>query len=330
MLELVNRARANPSAEAARVGIDLNENLEPGTITPDPKPPLALNPELIASARAHSDWMLATDIFSHTGINSSTPGDRMEAAGYVFYGSWTWGENIAWQGTTGTPDLTDFTVDEHAALFRSAGHRKNLLKADYDEVGIGVRGGVFTQDEIQYNSVMITQNFARSASTPGPLVVGVVYHDANGDRSYSVGEGVADLTVTPSIGSAYAVTSESGGFAFPPGKTSGTITVTVSGPGLATPMVKTVSLSATNVKVDFDTANDVPLAFVPGSLGFDAQGRFRFDLSGPAGARAQVSFSADLTSWQSLSTCTLSNGRATVVDPAPKQVRRFYRATISP
>ena len=30
VIELINRARANPAAEAARLGIDLNEGLQPG------------------------------------------------------------------------------------------------------------------------------------------------------------------------------------------------------------------------------------------------------------------------------------------------------------
>ena len=33
MLELINRARANPAAEAATYGIDLNEGLSAGTIS---------------------------------------------------------------------------------------------------------------------------------------------------------------------------------------------------------------------------------------------------------------------------------------------------------
>lgn len=330
MLELVNRARANPAAEAASFGIDLNQDLDPGTITPDPKPPLGFNPQLIASARAHSDWMLATDTFSHIGINGSTPGNRMEAAGYVFQGNWSWGENIAWQGTTGTPDVTGFTVAEHEGLFRSAGHRVNLLKAGFDEAGVGVRSGVFTQQGLNYNSVMTTQSFARSASTPGPLVLGVVFRDADGDKAYSVGEGLVGLRVTPSTGPAYALTSTSGGFAFPADPTSGTLTVTVSGPGLAIPLTKTVSLGTASVKVDFDTANDVPLSFVPGSTRFDPQGRFRFDLSGPSGANAQVFFGADLRSWQNLGVYKLIGGRATVLDADPKQVRRFYQAAIVP
>ncbi len=336
MLELINRARANPAAEAARLGLDLNEGLPPDTISPDPKPPLAFHPLLIAAARAHSDWMLANDRFSHDGVDGSSPGDRMSAAGYVFSGSWTWGENIAWQGTTGTANLNQFTVAEHEALFRSPGHRENLMNADFDEVGLGVRSGVFTVTNdttgliVNYNAVMTTQNFARSASTPGPLVLGVVYRDANGDGFYTPGEGLAGVTVQPATGSYYAVTSTTGGFAFPAPTTAGSLTVSFSGPGLAMPVNRTVTLSTGNVKVDLNLAQDVSLTFVPGSFGLNASRQFRFDLAGPVGARARVEFSSDLDTWQTLGTYTLNGGKVTVTDPQGLQTRRSYRAVLVP
>lgn len=329
MLELVNRARRDPPAEAARFGIDLNENLAPGTITPDPKPPLAFNHFLIASARNHSDWMLANDIFSHTGETNSTPGDRMANAGYPFTGSWSWGENIAWKGTTGAADLTQFTVDEHEGLIRSAGHRENIMEPGFDEIGIGVRTGQFTQQGIAYNSVMTTQNFASSDGTPGPLALGVVYRDTNGDLFYSVGEGLAGVTVTPSSGTYYAVTSASGGFAFPVSKNAGAITVTITGPGLAAPLTKTVTVGSINVKVDFDVVHEVPLRFAAGA-GFDAQKHFQFSLTGPTGAKALVEFSLDFQSWQTLGTYPLTGGQAAVVDGSLSAARRYYRASIVP
>ncbi len=273
--------------------------------------------------------MLANDIFSHTGVTNSTPGDRMANAGYPFTGSWSWGENIAWKGTTGAADLTQFTVDEHEGLIRSAGHRENIMEPGFDEIGIGVRTGQFTQQGVAYNSVMTTQNFASSDGTPGPLALGVVYRDTDGDQFYSVGEGLAGVTVTPSSGTYYAVTSASGGFAFPVSKNAGAITVTIAGPGLAAPLTKTVTVGATNVKVDFDVVHDVPLRFAAGA-GFDAQKHFRFSLTGPTGVKALVEFSLDFQSWQTLSTYPLTGGQAAVVDASQSAARRYYRASIVP
>src|SRR3954471_13948525 len=61
VVELINRARANPAAEAGKYGIDLNEGLKAGTISTAAKQPLALNPYLTDAARLHSQWMIDTD-----------------------------------------------------------------------------------------------------------------------------------------------------------------------------------------------------------------------------------------------------------------------------
>src|SRR4051812_21810736 len=99
LLELVNRARANPAAEAARFGVALNEGLPAGTISTAARQPLAFNPNLGDAARKHTNWMFATDTFTHNE-GSVTPVSRMRAAGYPFSGSWIAGENIWWWGYT--------------------------------------------------------------------------------------------------------------------------------------------------------------------------------------------------------------------------------------
>jgi hypothetical protein len=108
LLELINRGRANPTAEANRYGISLNQGLPSGTISTAPKQPLAFSSALIASARGHSQWMIATNTFSHTGQGGSDPAQRMTAAGYTFVAPWTWAENIGWRGTTGSFSVTDY------------------------------------------------------------------------------------------------------------------------------------------------------------------------------------------------------------------------------
>ncbi len=65
-LELINRARANPTAEAARQGIALNEGLAAGTISTTAKQPLALNNALQVAIQNHLQFLIDTDQFTHT------------------------------------------------------------------------------------------------------------------------------------------------------------------------------------------------------------------------------------------------------------------------
>ena len=58
LLELINRARSDPPAEAARYGIDLNEGPPIKPISPNPVPPLPFSPFLIKAAGDHTQWLL--------------------------------------------------------------------------------------------------------------------------------------------------------------------------------------------------------------------------------------------------------------------------------
>lgn len=258
LLELMNRGRADPSAEAARYGVALNEGLEPGTISSDPKQPLALNIYLVDAARQHSQWLLDTDTFSHTGSGGSNPGDRMADAGYAFTGAWGWGENIAWKGTTGSPDVIAYVAELHQGLYvdegiEGRGHRLNQLHPGYREVGIGIREGIFSLDR-EYNSVMISEDFAYAG--PDGFLTGVAYDDDRimDDDFYTPGEGLGDITVTAvreADGAEYAVSTwASGGYSL--ALPSGTYTIAASGDALGgTVTYERVVLAGENVKRDF-------------------------------------------------------------------------------
>ena len=253
ILELINRARLDPQAEADRLGISLNKNLPAGTISPDSKQPLAHNSSLNDAATSHSNWMLNSNTFSHTGSGGSDPGDRMQAAGYQFTGSWTWGENIAWNGTTGTLNVLNAAQSAHDGLFDSAGHRENILNGNFKEVGLGASTGNFQG----YNAFMLTENFAKSGT--GSFITGVAYNDNNSDDFYSVGEGRAGLTISlahngSGIGSVGGWNS--GGYALKTTQT-GNIDVTFSGGGLASAVTVTIALASENAKVDLVGTNGI-------------------------------------------------------------------------
>lgn len=245
VVELINRARANPEAEAARYRIGLNDGITGTQITAAAKQPLAHNLLLIDAARVHSQWMLDEDIFSHTGASNSTPTARMSAAGYAFTGSWTSGENIAWGGTTGPSiNLTSYAFSHHEGLFESPGHRVNILNANFREIGVGQKQGYFSANGNNYLASMLTQNFARSGSSY--YLTGVVYNDTNNNDFYDVGEGMSGVTISFN-GKSYPVYA-TGAYAIP--VSNGAYNLTITGDPLGSAVYHTVQVSSANAKID--------------------------------------------------------------------------------
>nr|WP_254722117.1 CAP domain-containing protein [Gilvimarinus xylanilyticus] len=243
MLELINRARANPEAEAARYGIDLNESLAPGTITPAPKPPLAFNTQLMHASREHSQWMLNTNRFSHTGALGSSPSDRAADADYTG-GLCCW-ENIAWAGTSGgNINLSDRIKSHHEGLFQSSGHRTNILETNVQVLGVGqLKGTMQSSNGRLWLASMVTEMFARESQH---YLTGVIYQDLNGNQFYDVGEGIGGAQIT--AGGESMTTPDTGVYALP--LSEGTHTVTVSGSPIPTEVSQSISIESANRKLD--------------------------------------------------------------------------------
>ncbi|MFM2391950.1 MAG: hypothetical protein RLZZ437_3505 [Pseudomonadota bacterium] len=241
LLELINRGRLDPVAEAARYGIDLNANLAAGTISTEAKQVLAPNALLESAAIKHSQWMLATDIFSHTGANGSTLGTRATAEGY----QWNLvGENIAVWGTSGTLNPTAAIDAHHKGLFLSAGHRTNLMHDTFSEVGLAQEVGKFAfSGGAELNASMLTELFGHSAGNT--FLTGVAYTDTNKNGFYSVGEGKA-LTQFK-VGGATAVSEAAGGYAI---NVSAGGEQIVTGQSGRTKFTVAVDFSDGNVKLD--------------------------------------------------------------------------------
>ena len=247
LLELINRARLDPAAEASRYGLSLNAGLTSGTIDTSSKQPLAPNAILHLAAETHSNWMLANDVFSHTGEGGSRPGDRMVDAGYVFTGDWSWRENLAWTGTTGALNMQTAIDTHHEGLYRSSGHRVNTFADNIREVGIAQVQGQFTQDGTTFNTSMLSLNFAKSGAEV--FLTGVAYTDADGDAFYDIGEGSAGISfeVLGNVGA----TASAGGYAvaLTPDEFASVVVRSIDGP-LA---VLELDLSGQNAKLDYFT-----------------------------------------------------------------------------
>jgi serralysin len=260
MLELLNRARLNPQAEADRLlGGNLNEGLAAGTISTAPKQAVAFNLNLFNAAQGHSQWQLANNTFSHTGANGSSSADRVTASGYTWK---TTGENIAWKGTTGAVDLTSFVAEQEDGLFvdtgiANRGHRTNMLNPNYREVGISAITGKFTSGGTAYDSVMTTQDFGTDSKNSNALLTGVVYTDAvKNDDFYTVGEGLGNITID-AVGNGQTFTGTSltaGGYSLSlaPGTYSVSFRGDFNSDGIVdTSAARSVTIGSENVKVDF-------------------------------------------------------------------------------
>lgn len=253
LLELINRARLDPEAEADRYGIDLNEDLAAGTISSDAKQVLAPNDELELAARLHSIWMLEEDVFSHTGEGGSSVRNRVEAADYDLSGSWRVGENISWRGSTGSINLESQIDSHHQGLFLSEGHRKNIMNVSYREVGLAQEAGVYTYNGRDYNASMLTQNYGKTGSNI--FVTGVVYNDSDGNDFFSIGEGRSGATF--SVGSTSTQSQSAGGYSIET-SASTTLEVSISYQGFNGNLM--VEPGGENVKVDLVDGHKVLLS----------------------------------------------------------------------
>lgn len=268
MVELINRARANPAAEAARLNVDLNEGLAPGTITTDPKQPLAINMYLTDAARSQAQWLVANSTFSHSGPGGNSPSDRMLASGWQTSGSTYTLENAALTLNLFQGDFTSLINKQHQLMFNDStnpdggrGHRLQMLSAQTKEIGSGIAAGSFSYGGGTYQAFLSVQDFG--ATGTNSFLTGVAYTDAVvKDQFYTPGEGMGSVTVKAvrnSDGATFSVqTLSSGGYSL--ALPTGTYTVTATGGSLGGVVTyNNVTISDQNVKRDFTPA----MAVVP-------------------------------------------------------------------
>jgi len=229
-IELVNRARSNPTAEAQRQGIDLNFGLTTSElISATPKQPLAPNAALQVASEWHSQDMIDRDYFKHDADDPAPHGksafDRAEKAGFNRFV----GENNQYTSFSGNMSDVPATIrSAQTSLFTSIkGHRQTMMSERYTQVGMGVVLGDFTSKpptggSLTLPTVMTTQVYGSSSSGPNAalpdqFITGVVYTDAVvNDDFYTVDEGVPGnaIEARSSNGDIYrTTTSESGGYA---------------------------------------------------------------------------------------------------------------------
>jgi uncharacterized protein YkwD len=105
-------------------------------------PLLHVNAKLRRAADGHSQDMVSREFFDHTTPDGVTMVTRIFRARYASNRvGWSLGENLAWgTGSLSTPRGV------MQAWMNSPGHRANILRRDYREIGIGVVTGIPSGD----------------------------------------------------------------------------------------------------------------------------------------------------------------------------------------
>jgi len=260
LLELTNRARANPGLEGYALvqsddpdilrayrayGIQ-SELIVEQFITYDAQPPLAFNGALATAAGAHAIDMQQNDFQDHYGTDGGGPGQRISAAGYQYRLA---GENVYSYAYSLDYCHAGFLVDWGVPTL---GHRNNIMningRARFREVGIVVLADDNPASRV--GPLIVVQDFGRQLLDRYAFITGAVYEDNNGNEMYDIGEGVADVRIVPDHGVYYAVTSSSGGYAVPVPLDGDSYQVTASGDRFS-PVTTTVTMYGQNVKLDF-------------------------------------------------------------------------------
>ncbi|MFL6590435.1 MAG: CAP domain-containing protein [Chthoniobacterales bacterium] len=264
-LELINRARANPTAEGIRLATTTDSSVQGAysalgvnlvlmqsqfALIP-PAAPLSMNSTLLTAARAHTQNMLQNNYQGHTGPDGVL---TTRLASYTAVnGNWSIGENVyaysksVWYGHAG------FQVDwggtaATGGMQSPPGHRENIHSATFREIGVGVVLGS-NGGSTGVGPQLVTQDFGTQGGLL-PFVTGVVYRDLNGNGFYDPGEGLSGVTVTIPNSNYYAVTASSGGYSVPvPG--NGSYPVTFSGGGVPTTQKTATVVGGQNVKTDY-------------------------------------------------------------------------------
>jgi uncharacterized protein YkwD len=207
MLQLLNQARTNPAAAAQEIsenitpdiqatlnyyGVNLQSTLN-SIASAAPQPPLAWNAQLAQAALGHSQDMANNQYQSHTGSDGSSPGTRIQQAGYN--NTTSTGENVYAYSTSVEEAMEAFLLDWGVS---DDGHRMNIQQMGvsaqnaYRDVGVGI---VNTSGTSSVGPMVVTQDFG-AQSNEQAQVVGVAYNDPDNTGFYASGQGVGNVQIS--------------------------------------------------------------------------------------------------------------------------------------
>jgi uncharacterized protein YkwD len=280
----LNRARSDPQR------YDQENNLGGILNGVAARPPLALNLNLVQSARFHSAEMATHGYFAHqSAVTGDFPNKMARDAGYPLRSSWpddyNYIESLAALYSGGSSAsypapaaLKALIID---AGWNPPGHREHLLgmttfAAEFREVGTGYAEGI----GVGYPSGAYWSIHTGRRDSDPVWLTGVVYVDSNSNGRYDQGEGLSGVTVTAAGATTRNTVSTTGG-GWSIDVTAGTWTVTCAGGGFSGTATADVNVGSDNVAVDFKSgdadgevnfSNQIPISGGSGSGSDDDSG----------------------------------------------------------
>ncbi|MCG3184086.1 MAG: hypothetical protein ICCCNLDF_02198 [Planctomycetes bacterium] len=252
----LNRARSDPQR------YDTENSLGGILAGVAAQPPLALNLNLVQSARFHSAEMAANGYFAHqSAVTGDWPNKMARDAGYPLVTAWTDNANYieslaaryssAGSVSYSAPEALKALIID--AGINPPGHRIHLLGMDsfsaaFREVGTGYAQGI----GVGWPSGAYWSIHTGRRNTDPVWLTGVVYSDTNGNGRYDQGEGLSGVTVTATGAVTRNTTSTVGG-GWSIDVTAGTWNLSCSGGTFVGTATASVNVTTANVAVDFES-----------------------------------------------------------------------------
>ncbi|MFZ3095783.1 MAG: BACON domain-containing carbohydrate-binding protein [Desulfosalsimonadaceae bacterium] len=263
MVWLMNRARANPTNEGDWLATSTDPRVADGrdyfnvdtTVLQNEfasysaKPPAAFDIRLYNAAKAHSEDLIARDAQDHTGQF-----DRIDAAGFSYISA---RGNVFSYADDGLNAHAAFNIDWGEGTLDGMqpgrGHRQAIMSLDGNYTNVGIASVSDSNPSSDVGPEVVTGNFCyANLSEPNHynrFIVGTVWEDLNDNGMYDPEEGKSGVTVMPDLGNYYAVTSASGGYAFP-ATVTGTYQLSFSGSSVSS-WASSVSVNNISVLLDY-------------------------------------------------------------------------------
>ncbi len=266
ILEYMNRFRADPKAEVARIVpksgtlfgfVKVDWNMFTAEVEAlKPAPPLVFNLKLLEAARKHSFYMIHNGLghdesAGKQGYTGNSFVDRCRAVGYGSAGAENCYRDARGAWNSHAAFVVDWGNGGPGGMQPGRGHRTNMANGGFKEVG---PSAVPHEDRFS-----VTHNFGSSGAR---FVGGVVYQDKNNNGQYDTGEGRGGVKLSASEGS-LTMTWKSGAYALPL-KGAAAVTITMESPGQST--TNAIPAGKENVKFDWIVPQEGELQFADSLL----------------------------------------------------------------